>query len=382
MADQLSFVGLGYNYGNQSHPQQNASPSVSPADAIYQQHLAYYQQNQIYFDHPKSQLHKGATQQSSSSDWESELVAKSILEQIQAELPPLDFVKSTKLDVGDLQEDSQDQAAVKQTQQRPNVNPAIAEHEITPSQIAAIAGATTTPQRKQSRWGPKVEQDNQTLIESVVTESTGSCQISNLPIATFSTQPHTHRQLAPSTRILPPAIAREKRERFLRDKEEPRKHAALIRNFEYLHFKEEQRLQKQLEQLSNPTNLKASNPKATSAKHQALLTTKAGIGTKIRNAATKTFDIPAAGNKSKKPNATGVYVSGLTSATKESTLHELFEAFGPVQAVTLYKDKITGRIKGDALIVYKVDDTSNIDVKQLCGQVRTGAEPVFLKVQS
>jgi hypothetical protein len=217
---------------------------------------------------------------------------------------------------------------------------------------------------------------------------------------------------------MPPEEASEKRHRFFAEKEEPRKHAALIRNFEYIHAKEEEKLKQQLTQLQrqsdnnhenesghgsatmrmrqqNSNHYNSSNyshsQQQISSKQQGLLTTKAGIGTKIRTAAVKTFGkvLHTASQSSIKKNkeqesaGKAIYVSGLTPFTKESTLRQLFESFGPLQRFTLYNSKATGRLKGDALVVFKTttqspsDDTDkadnnvnvDVDVDAICNQV-------------
>ena len=67
-----------------------------------------------------------------------------------------------------------------------------------------------------------------------------------------------------------------------------------------------------------------------------------------------------------------IYVSGLPVATvDEALMRQLFGAYGTISKVHLYRDKLSGRWKGDGLVVYKVDDATQMRdlVVTVCGQV-------------
>jgi hypothetical protein len=167
---------------------------------------------------------------------------------------------------------------------------------------------------------------------------------------------------------------------------------ALIKNLEYVHCQEELRLKAQLEQLkSSSTSSAASSIPSTNyafthqidKKKQALLVSKAGIGTRQRTLTVKTF-----GGQQHQSNTTGssndrsstahqdtsrtsIYVSGLVPPqSKEETLRQLFHSYstnGTEPLITFYKNSQTGVWKGDALIVYEGDNVPNI--QDICLQV-------------
>jgi hypothetical protein len=173
---------------------------------------------------------------------------------------------------------------------------------------------------------------------------------------------------------------------------------ALIKNLEYVHSQEELRLKAQLEQLKSSSSSATAASKRTSSnyafthqidkKKQALLVSKAGIGTRQRNVAVKTFG----GQQQQlqhKPDNTGIssdissiaqqgagnnnsiYVSGLVPPiSKEDTIRQLFDSYstsGTKPVITFYRNSQTGLWKGDALIVYEGENLPNIN--DICSQV-------------
>jgi enamine deaminase RidA (YjgF/YER057c/UK114 family) len=199
----------------------------------------------------------------------------------------------------------------------------------------------------------------------------------------------------------PPTITtnqyREARQQYFQTIEYPRKQMAMIKNLEYVHSQEELRLKAQLEQLKSSSSTTAASNRTSSnyafthqidKKKQALLLSKAGIGTRQRNVAVKTFG----GQQQQlhhKPDITGIssdtssttqqgtnsnnsiYVSGLVPPiSKEDTIRQLFDSYSISDTkplITFYKNSQTGLWKGDALIVYEGDNVPNIN--DICSQV-------------
>lgn len=75
-------------------------------------------------------------------------------------------------------------------------------------------------------------------------------------------------------------------------------------------------------------------------------------------------------------SAAALYISGLPPATiSESLIRELFESYGSIQKVHLYRHKSTGTFKGDGLLVFRVLESTTKEelVHLVCSQVSTHA---------
>jgi hypothetical protein len=161
----------------------------------------------------------------------------------------------------------------------------------------------------------------------------------------------------------------------------------LLNNFQYLAERDEEQLQRQLNHLQSFQEL---HQKELLQKQQQKLTAQertrkrapanlAGVGSESR---CRKHGNPNASKNSNRSSTTscGIYITGLrvprqsiststsVSPTPETrgvkgreeqdeqelvqSLHQLFESFGKVSNVKLYKDKLNGRTKGDGLIQY------------------------------
>jgi hypothetical protein len=71
-------------------------------------------------------------------------------------------------------------------------------------------------------------------------------------------------------------------------------------------------------------------------------------------------------------SASEAYVWGIPvdGTVNETFLRSLFEPYGVIHKVHLYRDKISGQVKGDALIVFRNDEGSNTLLPTVCAQVR------------
>lgn len=171
---------------------------------------------------------------------------------------------------------------------------------------------------------------------------------------------------------------------------------AFLKNLEYIAKKDEEALQQQLQQieqskqydqyLSHHSNmslqqrqqhLQSSSTKQQKQQQTQVLTTKAGVGTGIRKRQSKEERLKIYAHIEDQCTKNSVYVMGIqidrhsTSSghTMEQDIHNdlysLFQAYGSIHKVKLYKHFKTGQLKGDALITYQED----VDITLVCSQV-------------
>lgn len=185
------------------------------------------------------------------------------------------------------------------------------------------------------------------------------------------------QQYYSSTDVLP-ADYRYRRQQFL-EKEQQRKHSAILKNLAYIARKEEDRLKKQLIQLEQTKRLEEQlhQQHALHLQHRkdqqaGLLQTKAGIGTLQRQKEEK--------QKHRKGHAVSqelsatIYCSGLPNTASEDIVRNLFGSYGTIRRVILYRHKQTRELKGDALVIYSVKkETAKSEIlNAVCMQVSQG----------
>jgi len=178
--------------------------------------------------------------------------------------------------------------------------------------------------------------------------------------------------------------ARRRRESLAKDEE--RKQRALFKNLQYVARLEEERLAKQLVEVQQVKTLEQQMDERYQQKMEYRIrkrnninngsnninTSGAGIGTKQRRKAEakrqKTALPPSLRNKQQgsrgdnnksrnnknDSDSVAIYVSNLPTdgSIDEPMIQGLFSAYGSLRKVHFYVDKITGRKKGDALIIY------------------------------
>ncbi|MGD9200887.1 MAG: RNA-binding protein, partial [Chitinispirillia bacterium] len=66
-----------------------------------------------------------------------------------------------------------------------------------------------------------------------------------------------------------------------------------------------------------------------------------------------------------------LYVGNLSYSVDESQIKELFEAYGPIDRVTLIKDRNTGKSKGFAFVTFETEEDAEKALEQN-GQEFTG----------
>jgi hypothetical protein len=387
----------GFNEGNQSfqqHPQ-----SQDPTTAAYQAYYYYYyyqqlqQQQQQWYNHGHISIassttssypqslpvsttatifpHESNHSSTSSSDEVAKQIASSIVQRI----------------MGNQQESDENTRAWNCSktdmlvQQHPNVN--------TSSSTTFIKALQPDESPPPSHW-KGVHANRQTApLEDNQTSTTDASTTIRKSVLSNLTKVSSCDPILPT---ISTTQYREARQQYFQTVEYPRKQMALIKNLEYVHCQEELRLKAQLEQLkSSSTSSAASSIPSTNyafthqidKKKQALLVSKAGIGTRQRTLTVKTF-----GGQQHQSNTTGssndrsstahqdtsrtsIYVSGLVPPqSKEETLRQLFHSYstnGTEPLITFYKNSQTGVWKGDALIVYEGDNVPNI--QDICLQV-------------
>jgi hypothetical protein len=166
------------------------------------------------------------------------------------------------------------------------------------------------------------------------------------------------------------------------DRLKEKRRIAMFKNLEYVarlederlkeHFKkmqEAQEYQSQVEENHAQVLLSRSNNLASGKnRNSSMQNSQAGIGTEHQQRAEKKRKQQIATNDS-----LAIYVSNLpTDGSKSDDLmRALFGSYGSLRKIHFYVDKRTGDLKGDALIIYHIDDVnekSNL-AEAVCSQV-------------
>lgn len=191
-------------------------------------------------------------------------------------------------------------------------------------------------------------------------------------------QQHHHQfpfSAGTASTTLQPADYRYRRQQQL-EKEQERLHKATLKNFEYVAQREEERLKHQLAQLQETQVLEQQLQEQQAAlfrtRQQAQATlSKAGIGTTSRHKLEKQKQRKGHVAKMNHDLTIAIYLSGLPRNVTEDFVRQLFSSYGAIRRVILYRNKQTGELKGDALVVYNVrKSTDKQDILDAaCSQV-------------
>lgn len=202
-----------------------------------------------------------------------------------------------------------------------------------------------------------------------------------------------------SSSILAASEFREKRENCMA-KENLRKQAFLIKNFEYVARRDARRLQKYTAQINEAKQwedqVQNQYRQVLEERKKKLLnengsgggknmTTQAGIGTNTRKRAEKekhrTGNVPLSKHL-EQDSSVSVYLSGIPKAgsVSEDLILQLFASYGTIRKVHFYRHKGNGgQLKGDGLVVYELDKSKtpkerdndkNVLLQSVCSQVR------------
>ena len=183
-----------------------------------------------------------------------------------------------------------------------------------------------------------------------------------------------------------PSEFRKKREKFF-EKENERKHNFLLKNLEYVGNRQTQRLQHTLSQLDEAKKyehqmeghyravIEHRKERLSKSKN---MNSEAGIGTAKRQRVEceKTRKGHAPLSNVAPENSLAIYLSGLPTdgSFQEDILHQLFRSYGKIQKIHPYRNKPTGELKGDALVIYQVKKGEEDELlRTVCSQVRTQA---------
>lgn len=103
---------------------------------------------------------------------------------------------------------------------------------------------------------------------------------------------------------------------------------------------------------------------------------KAGIGTKSQRKKQQESKQRCSNTlrDESKSKSVALYLTGLPKdgSTGETLIRQLFETYGEIQKVHFYKDKQSGNLKGDALVIFQVNAEENEEkfVQMVSSQVR------------
>ena len=187
-----------------------------------------------------------------------------------------------------------------------------------------------------------------------------------------------------STQHLPHYFAQQ-REIGL-EREEQRKHLALLKNFEYvMHIESERigKLQAAQDQVSQWEQISQKQYQQKLEKRREYL--------QIQKRPEKSNDQNTRqqkrlrNNSQQKPRerepvtTAAIYVSGFPvvqpSVVDEDFVRQLFGSYGKIAKVHLYRNRQDQTLKGDGLIVYAIDDKDDVAsfLESICGQVSSAA---------
>jgi hypothetical protein len=186
-----------------------------------------------------------------------------------------------------------------------------------------------------------------------------------------------------------------RKRRVCLDKLKEKHRIALLKNLEYAARAEDERLEEQLQRVQKAqeyhsqledyhTHLLEIRSKriadnTNKNNNNVIQRSQAGIGTEDRQRAEKKRKRQTIANDS-----VSIYVSNLPKdgSASDGLMRTLFGSYGTLRKIHFYVDKGTGNLKGDALVIYNVEDASNKSTltEAVCSQV--GEERMTLIVKS
>ena len=229
----------------------------------------------------------------------------------------------------------------------------------------------------------RFQQQQHDLLRKTITENATT---TNLPSTSTWTTATTNidQHLTIEMPYHDGAFFRTQRQRGF-EREAARKQAALIRNFEFVACREQERLamiassleqQRDAEQVVNQQYQDMLNARKQKLAGNAVI--KAGIGTKSQRKQQLQQERKQRCSHTltdeSKSKSVALYLTGLPKdgSTGETLLRQLFETYGKIQKVHFYKDKLSGNLKGDALVIFQVKAEENEEqfVLMVSSQVR------------
>jgi len=262
------------------------------------------------------------------------------------------------------------------------------------------------PEPSMSHYGPP--ETSRIEMSSSIAQYTTQNQEQHFPASQSipsQIQPQSPMQtsevpLVITTATTPPwELAKRRREAL--EKHEERKQRAMFKNLQYVARLEEERLGRQLEEIKQVKTLEQQIDERYQQKMEYrkkirdgsnnINTIGAGIGTKQRRKAEAQRQKDALPQSLRKNSGKGkrsnnqngannrgsdsvaIYISNLPTdgSLDESTINALFSAYGTLRKIHFYVDKVTGKRKGDALVIYSLTEEQDEGVltESVCSQV-------------
>jgi hypothetical protein len=244
-------------------------------------------------------------------------------------------------------------------------------------------------------------------VSVTVPEQSSSSVLSQSPVSPLSQHPSAQEAIAKARSIvlkftqehysgsdISPADYRYRRECML-EKERTRLHAAMLKNFQYVARREEERMKVKLAQLQETKLLEQQLQQQHAAvlkerKQASLAASKAGIGTFRRQKVEKSTKREGHAVSNTVDSSIAFYLSGLPKNFTEDSVRQLFASYGSIRRIHFYKNKQTGEPKGDALVVYSVAagdgqellDTVCLQVTSSCHDLQLLHDPPSPSLQS
>lgn len=173
---------------------------------------------------------------------------------------------------------------------------------------------------------------------------------------------------------------------------EERKRLSLLKNLEYVARVEDGRLRHQLEQLEQAriyqNQMDEQYRRRVQSDDGRQSVSQAGIGTQPRQRLEKKrkLETPFGDVSTASSSSVAIYVSNLPAdgSADEQVMTSLFGSYGSLRKIHFYLNKNTGRLKGDALVIYSLqqgqDQTSF--TQAVCSQVGENIRSQFMRTKS
>jgi hypothetical protein len=173
-------------------------------------------------------------------------------------------------------------------------------------------------------------------------------------------------------------VARKRKECLL--KLDERKKIAMLKNLEYVARVEDERLKEHLlmvqEAQQYHDKLEDYHSQVLELRSKALTSNntikrQAGIGTQQPERVDKKRKKQTADSSN---DSVSIYVSNLPTngSASEELMRALFGSYGSLRKIHFYVDKRTGELKGDALVIYNLEDEDRLMLTEaVCSQVCT-----------
>lgn len=251
------------------------------------------------------------------------------------------------------------QAAEEQQQQ-----PAAAAVSSLPEALAKARAVVQT-------FSPVPPKAGTTTIDSVAAQE--AIAKAKAIVQSFQSQSQSHPAVDSKATSLP-CDYKNRRDYYVQHCEQVKLRKALMKNFAYIARKADATLQRQLEQVETVKQYEAE----VQAKHYEIQKQRQqhhqGIGgqhhymnmQKKKNVRSKKRKLT---EDKQRDDEASLYLSNLPSTIQKELVEQLFGSYGSIRRVHFYKDKQTGELKGDGLVVYQAKEKKLEFLQTICQQV-------------